>query len=565
MNFKNKSIIGLMMGMSLVSLNSCTEDFVEINSNIQTIYELEPERLLYNVQTNTRSSSWEWYYDYYSAQLRWMQYGCHIIGNTATTFTYFNSNIFDQRYKICFLNTGSYMKHMEYYVKTNIPEEEQPQYSNVIEAARVTLIYQGIFTSDSHGSLAYTQGWSLRSGGDITEPEFDTQEKLYEIWDNELKTAIEKFKTNTNQKSLVGYDMAFNGDISKWIKTANALRLRIASRYMKRDMEKAKSIAQEVLSQTDAIPSSIDDSFIFWLDGKYTNNGDLQSINDLIRPSNSFMTYLNKYNDPRKRMFFIENELSEENLNEWNNANPDKKIPTDLGRWVGGTASFDKLTDPVEVAKYARNTLEPEGRAINMQPVNLPQVRIFSGNYNGGNGGTWFPNMTYAEFCFLAAEFSLNGINNTKSAEQWYTDGVRASLEQWSKIGEYCDVVDYAAITEEEINTFMAQEGIKWDESRGLEQIYAQTYVENFKNSGETWAMYKRTGYPNATEGNIIQWEKCTVNGTEQKVPRRMRFTYPLEGTPNYANEVKRIDDMKKESNFGDPTNEFGRVWWDVE
>lgn len=566
MKLTNKSLMGLMLCASLVSLNSCSKDFVEINSNISTIYEIEPERFLYNVQTNTRSSSWEWYYDYYSAQLKWMQYGCGIIGNTATTFTYFNNNIFDQRYKICFLNTGSYMKHMEYYVKTNIPEEEQAQYSNAIEAARVTLIYQGILTSDSHGSLAYTQGWALRSGGDITEPEFDPQEKLYEIWDQELKTAIEKFKTNTNQKSLVGYDMAFNGDISKWIKTANALRLRLASRYMKRDMAKAKQIAGEVLSQVDEIPSSIDDSFIFWLDGKYTNNGDLQAVNDLLRPSNSFMNYLIKYDDPRRRMFFIENNLTDENLKAWNSdpANIEKQIPTDLGRWVGGTASYDKLTDPLEVIKYARNTLDPNDKAINMQPVNLPQVRIFSGNYNGGNGGTWFPNMTYAEFCFLAAEFTLDGVDNAKTAEQWYTDGVRASLKQWSKIGEYCDLVNYVAISDEEIDAFMAQDGIKWDESRGKEQIWAQTYVEDFKNSEESWAMYKRTGYPNSKDGNIIQWEECTVNGTLQSVPRRMRFSYPLEGTPNYANEVKRIDDMKKDPNFGDPTDEFGRVWWDI-
>jgi len=564
MKLINKSIIVLMTGLASLSFNSCTDEFVEINSNVSTIYEVNPERFLYNVQTNTRSSSWEWYYDYYIAQMRWMQYGCRIIGNTAVTFTYFNNNVFEQRYRICFLNAGSYMKHMEYYVNTVIPEAERSQYSNAIEAARVTLIYQGIFTSDSHGSLAYTQGWSLRAGGTITEPEFDTQDKLYEIWDNELKTAITKFKSNTNQKSLVGFDMAYNGDMNKWVKAANGLRLRIALRYMKRDMTKAKAIASEVLANTSDIPSSIDDSFIFWLDGKYTNNGDLQAINDLIRPSNSFMNYLNKYNDPRKRMFFRINELTDENVKEWNAGNPDNQIPTNLGRWVGGTASVDMLKEKSEELKYARNTLDPSNRAIDMQPVNRPQVRIFSGKYDGGNGGTWFPNLTYADFCFMAAEFVLNGVSSTKTAEQWYTEGVRGSLKQWSAIGQYCDVNDYQAITEDEINQFLAQDGIKWDASKGKEQIYAQTFVEDFKNSGEAWALYKRTGYPNATDGNIIKWEKCVVNGTEQKVPRRMRFSYPLMGTTNYKNEVKRIDDMKKESDFGDPTNEFGRVWWDI-
>lgn len=558
-----KISFALCLMTGALSFNSCSDEFKEINSNVETIYEIEPERLLYNVQTNTRSSSWEWYYDYYIAQMRWLQYGCRVIGNTATTFTYFNNNIFDQRYKICFLNSGSYMKHMEYYVNTIIPEDKREQYIAAIEAARITLIYQGIFTSDSHGSLAYTEGWNLRNGGSIVDPAFDTQKELYEIWDAELKEAVNRLKNATNQKSLAGYDMAFNGDLSKWVKTANALRLRLALRYTKRDMEKAKSIASEVLADNDNLPSSIDDSFIFWLAGKYTNNGDLQSVVDLIRPSNSFMGYLNKYNDPRKRMFFQINELSSENLKQWNDANPSKQIPANLGRWVGGTANYDNLSNPVEEAKYARNTLDPSNRAIDMQPVNRPQVRIFSGNYDGGNGGTWFPNLTYAEFCFMASEFSLLGVVSNKSAEQWYTDGVRASLKQWSKIGKYCDVVDYKEITDEEIEAFLSQDDIKWDSKRAFEQIYAQTYVEEFKNSGEAWALYKRTGYPNSSNGNIIQWEECTVNGTKQRIPRRMRFSYPLSGTANYENEVKRIDDMRLDADFGDITDEFGRVWWD--
>ena len=248
-------------------------EFVEINSNSSTVYEVDPVSFLYKVQTSTRSSSWEWYYDYYTAQMRWMQYGCRVIGNTPTVYTIWNPNIGEQRYRLCWLDAGSYMRHLEYYVNTNMPDEAD-SYSNIIEAARVSLIYQGIITSDFHGSLAYTEGWNARSGGTVTEPKFDTQQELYTIWDAELKTAANKFKTNTNQKSMVGYDMAYNGDAQGWVKAANALRLRIALRLMKRDMTKAKQIASEVLAATADIPAKNDDSFVFWLEGKYSENGD---------------------------------------------------------------------------------------------------------------------------------------------------------------------------------------------------------------------------------------------------------------------------------------------------
>lgn len=543
---------------SLLLQTSCKDEFVEVNSNSSTVYEVDPLSFLYKVQTSTRSSSWEWYYDYYTAQLRWMQYGCRVIGNTPTVYTIWNPNIGEQRYRLCWLDAGSYMRHLEYYVNTNMPDEAA-SYSNIIEAARVSLIYQGIITSDFHGSLAYTEGWNARSGGTITEPKFDTQQELYTIWDAELKTAASKFKTNTNQKSMVGYDMAYNGDVQGWIKAANALRLRIALRLMKRDMAKAKQIAAEVLAATNDIPAKNDDSFVFWLEGKYSENGDYYSINDLIRASKGMMDYLNKYNDPRRRMFFRINNLTPENVAEYNvGKTPDKQIPLTWGRWEGGTANTDAGAAD---RKYERNVLDPTGRAISMQAVNLPQVRIFAGSYDGGSGGTWFPNVTYADFCFMAAEFVLNGVSSNKTAEQWYTSGVRASLDMWNKVGAFCKIHNYEAMTEAEITAFMNQPDIKWDPAKGLEQIYCQTYIEHFKNSNEGWALWKRTGYP--TTSSIVALEDVYVGGVKQNMPRRSRFTIPLEGTPNYQNMKTRIEDMAKDPDFGDMSSEYGRIWWD--
>lgn len=552
------SIFLLVASLFSLTHSSCTDEFVEVNSNSSTVYKVDPVSLIYNVQTNTRSSSWEWYYDYYTAQMRWMQYGCRVIGNTPTVYTIWNPNIGAQRYSNCWINTGSYARHIEYYVQSNMPEEAA-SYSNLIEAAKVTLIYQGIITSDFHGSLAYTEGWNARSGGDITDPKFESQQELYTIWDAELKNAISKFKTNTNQKSMVGYDMAYNGDINGWIKAANALRLRIALRLMKRDITKAKQIATEVLATPSDLPAKNEDGFIFWLEGKYSENGDYYSINDLIRASKGMMNYLNKYNDPRKRMFFRINNLTPENVAEYNTGlAADKQIPTTWGRWEGGTANTD---GGAADRKYERNVLDPSGRAISMQAVNLPQTRIFAGSYDKGSGGTWFPNVTYPDFCFMAAEFVLNGVSSNKSAEEWYTSGVRGSLDLWNKVGDFCKVHDYVPMSETEITTFMNQEDIKWNPAKGLEQIYCQSYIEHFKNSNEGWALWKRTGYP--TTSSIVALEDVYVGGVKQNMPRRSRFTIPLEGTPNYQNMKARIEDMAKDADFGDMSSEYGRIWWD--
>ena len=552
MNTIRKNII-MIAGAFTLLLSGCTSDFEDINSDVRTIYEVEPERFLYNVQANTSANGWEWYYDYYFAQMRWLQYGCRSVGNTATTFTYHNPNIWRQRYENCYLNTGSYMRHME-YLASKLPDAER--YAHAVEAARVTLIYQSIFTSDAHGSLAYTQGWSLRSGGDITEPEFETQDVLFGIWDEELKTAINKFKSSSNQVSIANYDMAFKGDMSKWVKAANALRLRLALRWMKRDMSKAKAIAGEVMGSSE-LPSSTDDGFVIWLSGKETNHGDFESVNDLIRPSKTLMGYMKKYNDPRKRMFFRENNLTPENVSKWNAANPDDQL-SEYERYEGGTSSFDALSQ-VEWAKmYKSRSMD----GVNMTPLNLPQTRMFSGMYDGGSGGTWWPKLTYADFCFMAAEFVLEGVTSSKTAEQWYTEGVKSSLELWNKAGEFSKIHNYEAMTNAEMNAFLEQDGIKWDASIGKEQIYAQSFVEHFKNINESHALYRRVEYPNPTSP-IIANEACFYEGALQSVPRRFSFSYPMEGTSNYTNNYNRLKKMEEDPDFGNVTDAYGRIWWD--
>lgn len=551
-------IIFVLLVISITQ-KSCTEDFVEINSDDRTVYTAEPASFLYDVAKSTRSSSWEWYYDFYTAQMRWMQYGVRVIGNTPTVYTIWNPNIGEQRYRLCWLNTGSYARHIEYYVDKN-HASDKASYSNLIEAARVILIYQGILTTDIHGSLAYKEGWSLRSGGTNAEPTFETQQELYDIWDAELKAAINKFKTNQNQKSLAGYDVAYNGDISKWIKAANGLRLRIANRLMKRDINKAKAIATEVLANPGDLMSIVDDSFIFWMDGKYSDNGDYFSINDLIRASKTMMDYLKEYNDPRKRIFFRINNLTPENVAEWNAANPTNQIPAEFSRWEGGTANTDAGAADT---RYTRRTLDPSGRAIDLQPVNRPQVRIFAGHFDGGSGGTWFPNVTYPDFCFMAAEFTLLGVTSSKTAEQWYTEGVGGSIDLWNKVGGFCKIHNYEPITASEKADFMNQPKIKWDASIGLEQIYAQSYIEHFKNSNEGWALWKRTGHP-TYDSDIIALEEVYVGQVKQQMPRRLRFSYPMPGTANYENYKKRLDDMAADPNFGSLSSEHGRIWWDL-
>jgi hypothetical protein len=542
-------------------------------------------------------------------QTRWT-YGRPGIGNTV--YSEYN-------------NMGGYVTTIEYLAEKSASPEK---YSDLVQMSRILLIAKAIQTSDLWGSLAYSEAWLARKGmvDDANmEPTFQTQEELVAIWDRELKECIQKLQAGlnvTDKVSLKGIDRAYNGDTQKWIKAANGIRIRLASRIWKKQPQTAIAIATEVLAPSNAanVFSSKDDSFIVWFDNLDTNihGGDWHSVQDLNRASAVFMDYLNKYEDPRRPIYYLINNLTPGNVAEFNRQrklngdNPYWLLPDHYGRWAGAVISFDRRRAmPAAPADMPKRDSYPAGDAgdaafkddrdvyydnwdfdtrwatvttydrrytaavgfvlpgttanIDMRPANTPQTRLWRGNWESGAGGNWAPVMSFSDFSFLAAEFVLRAnVPSSRTAQQWYETGLKASLDQWNDIGYFCRVYNYEAMSTTTIDNFLNKPGIKWDDNKGLEQIYAQAYVDHYKNVDEMWAQWKRIGYPN-TGSEIITFEKIIVSGIERTVPRRVKFTYPTEGTHNYQNLKKRIDDMAKDPNFGAIDNDWGRVWWDVE
>lgn len=566
MKYFKLAIIAVLLGP--ISMTSCKKDFDIMNSNPESINDVDPESLFYTAQTQMLTAGNLWN-DVYASKLRWMQYTSNIWGYSTTNFSIFTSNIGADLYKE-YNNVGAYVTNINYNIQNN---KQEDQYKDLMQMGRILLITKGIQTTDMHGSLAYTEAWKVRAGGqDLQDlsPKFDNQETLFKTWDEQLKTAIDNLKQSSSTAKKIGAnDRAFGGDVTKWIKTANALRLRIALRLWNRQPALAKSIATEVLATANAafIPSNTGDSFILWHANDYTtyNGGDWHSIYDMDCASAPFMDYLKKHQDPRKEIFFKENNLTAENIAAYNAQSDNQKvsgnISSNMSRWEGGTVSFDlRTTDEPYLARklYGSTT-------IDMRAMNYPQTSLWKGvGYDGkGAGGNFVPLLTYADFCFMAAEFTLReGVSSSKPTAEWYHEGVKASVKQWYQLGDYAKVTPFTALDETNLNNFLNQPGIKWDASKGLEQIYSQAYVEHFKNTNESWSQWKRTGFPNRNT-EIIKFNRVLINAVEQNVPRKVKFTYPTPGTANYENNKNRIDEMVKDKNFLSADNEFGKLWWE--
>ena len=77
---------------------------------------------------------------------------------------------------------------------------------------------------------------------------YDSQDKLYEDFFVKLTEAEAVLKNNTDKTPFGEFDKVYQGDVNKWIKFANTLRLRLALRISKANPDKAKSEAEAAVA-----------------------------------------------------------------------------------------------------------------------------------------------------------------------------------------------------------------------------------------------------------------------------------------------------------------------------
>ena len=72
------------------------------------------------------------------------------------------------------------------------------------------------------------------------EVPYDSQESMYDDFFIKLTEAEAALKNNTGKTPFGEFDRVYQGDVSKWIKFANTLRLRLALRISKVNPDKSQ-------------------------------------------------------------------------------------------------------------------------------------------------------------------------------------------------------------------------------------------------------------------------------------------------------------------------------------
>jgi hypothetical protein len=122
-------------------------------------------------------------------------------------------------------------------INGKLAADDQKNYRVFMVAAMIYLYDHTQKVVDLHGDIPFTKAGMLSAnGGDYLAslPEYDAADKLYTKMLDDLKLAADELSTITvNPGILIGFknqDLVNKGDVSKWAKYCNSLRLRMLTR-----------------------------------------------------------------------------------------------------------------------------------------------------------------------------------------------------------------------------------------------------------------------------------------------------------------------------------------------
>lgn len=523
---------------------SCTDDFEKKNTNPDKIYEVNIQNIFPGTVYKTMNYLSELNYNHYS----WMSRYVTLFSSPSDQSN--NSGVFTNLY----VNVLRDLKMSEKAFTNKTGFENRLQ---------IVKTWQAYVYSVIVGSW----GGMPMSGAFVDSPnemyKYDSEIEMYRSILEMLKTATENFNPGTIYAAdLLNPDPIFptsvsssSSDISKWRKFANTLRLDIALRIQNLDPALAEATVKECMAHEDWLISSNDDAVkCKWgsnlnADVSYYYNRVLKTyvanpnITTYPRIDMYFFIYLKSYNDPRMSAFATPSDPAAQFV-----------IKDTLTRETPGFPDFRDsiaVTYKVPYLPYYDGAGVPQGWTVGIDPNSPGGTGTYQNPYSGVTiaDKTWaFININFlkqdatfsilngADAFFLKAEAKILYGVGKNSAEQYYNDGIEASMLEYG-------------FTTTQATQYKSQQGIKWDTNgkgvpdfRGfyyadingqggdenhLEQIYKQRYIADFFNGFAACALERRT---RSLRFPPFFYNAGTVNegsnGLEDFMPERLLYPF---------------------------------------
>jgi hypothetical protein len=496
------------LAVLFVVASSCTKDFETINTdpNNPSTELAAPDMLLTNIIESATDRTYDIFLGHEMGNC-WVQHMAKVQYTDEDRYIY-RPDVVSAAWSSFYASSGMDVATL---YKVAVAREND----NYAGVAMVMKVYITSLLTDMFGDVPYSEAW--RAGvadGGIVNPVYDTQESIYRDIVKKLDTANMLLTVDGKE---IGGDILFDGDILKWKKFANSMRMRLLLRMSAKDAPYVTAELTKMVGSPATYPvfESNDD------------NAQLVYLGDL--PNN------NPINENRK-------------------TRDDHRVSKTV---IDKMWTFNSYVD-YRVVVYANLA---NGDFVGM-PNGLTSSKALAYLGNGLTStsklGSYFTAaeapgvlMSYTELQFILSEGVQRGLitGAPKTAQEYYEEGIYGSYNQYAEDITYYSIgygfAPDGTTIDELAADYIATDGA-WDSENPLKQIATEKWLAMFEQGLQSRFEWVRTGYP-----VLVAGEDAANGGV---VP--VRFPYP---TVEYATNPTNVKAAAAIQGTDDLDT---RIWW---
>lgn len=495
-----KILIPVILAGTVCCIAACTKDFEKLNTPPTSVTVIDPGLVLSKVQKDAAFAEG---FEYPNNQFgSWIeQWAGGVLISSSRYIEQADNSTWDAHYTL--IRNISQIRNEVLKGK-----ESSPEGRTKLAIAKIVEISVWQRLTDLFGDVPYSQT-ALGAADVNSKPAFDTQESIYKSLIAGLDAAMAQL--TPADVSYGSADFYYKGDVTKWKKYANSLKLRLGMRIRYADATLAQKTVTEAMGQP-LLQSNSDNATI----PTYNN-----ATNDNVHPL----------------------------LNHFLAGSPDLKYLADPFVNTLVTTNDPRLSRIAQPTVNSVKAGSPAYKGIGVALTDALLKTIIKDDYSTASTLTFFNKayspaipcmvMSFSDVSFYKAEAALEGWGATPAqAEGFYQDGVKAALSQepyniTTVPANYTAQLSFAGLSKEQM----------------LEKIGTQKWIQLFGRSLEAFIEWRRMGYPVLAPGP----NPGSTGGT---IPRRTLYSSreALLNTDNYKAAAAK---MAKGDSY------LSKVWWD--